>query len=399
MNGSRPILSPLLRPSSVAACCLLLPLIATGCATPAAVRQPMRAIWVTRGDYRSADDVKTIVANCADAGFNTILFQVRGNGTAFYRSSYEPWAVELGGRDPGWDPLALAISEAHARDIDLHAWVNVMPAWRGTKPPDDPNQLYNARPEWFWYDQHGNRQKLSSFYVSLNPCLPEVREYLVKVFAEIAADYDIDGLHLDYIRFPNEPPATPAGSGLDYPRDKRTLLLYHEATRKTPDEDREAWNTWRTEQVSQLVADIHAMLRKVRPSAVLTAAAGSVRKNALTHFQDAQAWMERGIVDAVILMNYTDSPDEFAKRNEPWLEVAGDVPVIPGLWFGRHQGKSPEEAAAAVKQQIRHAVEQTGDFCIFSYASLFDTREDARAGEMRRVRRESLLPYLKELAE
>ncbi len=397
MSGSSR--SRVIRHSLLAIGYSLFALLATGCATPATVRQPMRAIWVTRGDYRSADDVKDIVKNCADSGFNTILFQVRGNGTAFYKSSYEPWATELGGGDPGWDPLALAVTEAHARDVDLHAWVNVMPAWRGTKPPEDPNQLYIAKPEWFWYDQNGNRQKLSSFYVSLNPCLPEVREYLVNVFAEIATKYDIDGLHLDYIRFPNEPPAIPQGSGIDYPRDKRTLLLYQQATKKSPDDDREAWDAWRTEQVTQLVADIHAMVRRVRPSAVLTSAAGSVRKNALKHYQDAQSWIERGAIDAVILMNYTDDPDEFAKRNEPWLAVAGETPIIPGLWFGRQQGKSPEAAAAAVKEQIKRAVEQTGDFCVFSYASLFGPRDESKASDTHRVRQEMILPYIAELAK
>ena len=205
-------------------------LSSVGCVGPQ-ITQPMRAIWVTRFDYKTESDVARIVDNCANAGFNAILFQVRGNGTAFYDSKLEPWADELGGKDPGFDPLALAVERAHSHDVELHAYVNVMPAWRGTEPPEDPEQLYNAHPEWFWYDQHGDRQALSSFYVSLNPCLPEVREYIVAVFEDLAARYDIDGLHLDYIRFPNEPPATPKGSGIDYPHDAKTLALYEAAIR------------------------------------------------------------------------------------------------------------------------------------------------------------------------
>src|SRR5262245_57705752 len=158
----------------------------SGCAGGRLKPQPLpdkvNAIWVTRSDYKSADDVTAIMRNCADAGFNTVLFQVRGNGTAYYKSNYEPWDKALGGKDPGWDPLELAIREAHARGMTLHAWVNVMPAWRGKTPPENPEQLYNKHPEWFWYDQHGDRQALSTFYVSLNPCLPEVRTYIVDVF-------------------------------------------------------------------------------------------------------------------------------------------------------------------------------------------------------------------------
>jgi uncharacterized lipoprotein YddW (UPF0748 family) len=383
-----------------------LALAATGCATGRSIRQPMRAIWVTRFDYKTADDVRQIVHDCAGAGFNTILFQVRGNGTAFYDSKLEPWADELGGRDPGFDPLALAVEEAHERGVDLHAYVNVMPAWRGTEPPTNPEQLYHQHPEWFWYDQNGDRQALSWFYVSLNPCLPEVREYLVEVFRDLAARYDVDGLHLDYIRFPNEPPATPKGSGLDYPRDERTLALYREATGLAPDEDPEAWNRWRTDCVTEVVADIHRMLRRTKPRAVLSAAAGSVRERALHHFQDARRWMDEGVIDVVILMNYTDSPETFAERIDPWLEGGVGVPVVPGLWFGRHEGKPAEEATAAVREQIEIARAKTGDFCVFAYASLFDSADERKLAKRsteqrgtRQIRRAILLPFLRELAD
>ncbi len=365
----------------------------------------MRAIWVTRYDYTTADHVKRIIADCDDAGFNTVLFQVRGNGTAFYDSNLEPWADELGGTDPGYDPLALACAEAHARGMDLHAWVNVMPAWRGRTPPTKAEQLYNQHPEWFWYAADGQRQALTSFYVSLNPCLPEVRDYLVAVFEDLVSRYEIDGLHMDYIRFPNERPERGAADLPDFPRDARTLALYKQDTGKTPDEDIEAWNKWRTAQVSRLVADIHDMMRRAKADAALSASVGSVRENALRHFQDGRRWMDEGDLDFAILMNYTDSPEEFAQRIEPWLADRPDVPVVPGLWFGRHQGKPVEEATDAVQQQIDIAREQTGNFCIFAYASLFDSPDEELTDQSeaqkrrRQTRREILLPSLRELAE
>jgi uncharacterized lipoprotein YddW (UPF0748 family) len=379
--------------------------LSTGCVSGPRVTEPMRAIWVTRFDYETAEDVNRIVDDCADAGFNAILFQVRGNGTAFYESQIEPWAVELGGKHPGFDPLKLACDRAHDRGVELHAYVNVMPAWRGKKPPANPDQLYNKRPEWFWYDQHGNRQKLSSFYVSLNPCLTEVREYIVGVFEEIVAGYDIDGLHLDYIRFPNEHPATPKGSGLDYPRDERTLALYKQATGLTPDEDKAAWNQWRTDQVSQLVADIHDMIAETKPSVVLSAAIGSVRRRALHHFQDGRQWMKDGSIDAVLLMNYTDDPVQFANRIDPWLDPPPTASIVPGLWFGKHKGRTTEEAMVLVQMQIATARVKTDNFCIFAYSSLFDgvdkelTSQSGQARSKRQIRRDVLLPYLQKMAE
>jgi uncharacterized lipoprotein YddW (UPF0748 family) len=385
-----------LRPAgTVLVLCLSLATVC-GCSVP--LRQPMRAIWVTRSDYRAPEDVTRIMTDCKEAGFNVILFQVRGNGTAFYRSNVEPWAEELGGGDPGWDPLQLAIDEAHARRMELHAWVNVMPGWRGRHPPVSSEQLYNKHPDWFWVDESGQRQPLVAqvddreyvFYNCVNPCLPEVRDYLVDVFEDLAANYEIDGLHMDYIRFPNE--AWGAGHKVpDYPRDARTLALFRDATGYTPDENPEAWNKWRTEQVTRLVRAIRDMLRWTKPKAALTAAVGSVRENALRHFQDGRRWIDERLVDGVILMNYTDEPTEFGKRIQPWIAEQPPVPVVPGLWFGRHQGKSPEAAARAVKEQIEIARNLTGDFCIFSYAGLFG------GGEQRAVRREVLLPFLQEL--
>jgi uncharacterized lipoprotein YddW (UPF0748 family) len=379
--------------------------VLTGCVAPH-VQHPMRAIWVTRFDYKTADDVTAIIENCAAAGFNAVLFQVRGNGTAFYKSSFEPWADELSGAAPGFDPLELACGAAHERRIELHAWVNVMPAWRGTRPPANPEQLYNKHPEWFWYDQNGRRQALNSFYVSLNPCLPEVREYLVDVFHDLVSRYDVDGLHLDYIRFPNEPPAIPRGSAADYPRDERTLALFSQDTDRLPDDDPVAWNQWRTGQVTRLVADIHHMLRRSRPQVVLSASVGPVRESALKHFQDGRRWIDEALIDVAFVMNYTDTPETFAQRLEPWLARQPRVPVIPGLWFGSTKDRSVEEGAVAVKGQIEIACAQAGSFCVFAYSSLFDgadegelTRQSEEQRRVRQIRQEILLPFLHALAQ
>jgi uncharacterized lipoprotein YddW (UPF0748 family) len=144
----------------------VLSLVAAGvnAQTPSAVKE-IRAIWITRGEYRTASDVRRIVENCAKMKFNVLLFQVRGNGTVFYRSKIEPWAYELTssaptttGKDPGWDPLALAVAEAHRRGMELDAWVNAFPAWRSQQyPPRESKQLWWAHPDWFMCDAAGER--------------------------------------------------------------------------------------------------------------------------------------------------------------------------------------------------------------------------------------------------
>lgn len=331
----------------------------------------VRAVWVTRNEFKTAEDIARVMQNAKDAGFNTVIFQVRGNGTVFYPSKIEPWAEQYDYKDPGFDPLAVAVKEAHDRGLDLQAWVNVMPAWNGTRPPAHPDQLYNKRPEWFWYDQNGNRQALCRFYVSLNPCLPEVRAYLVDVFREIVANYEIDALHMDYIRFPNEDPAIPRGSGLDYPRDAKTLALYKEATGKAPDDDKPAWNKWRTDQVTQLVAEIRAMMRQVRPACLLAASVGSAPRSGLSHFQDGLRWAEENLIDMAFPMNYKRDLPSFVTGMEPWLPPREQVIVVPGLWT--------PGGAEVVKGQIEAAVRATGNFCLFSYGAVFSNRPEPAA--------------------
>jgi len=344
---------------------------------------PPRAVWVVRQPYASPEEIAAVMDRCAEAKLNTVLFQVRGNGTVFYRSNLEPWAEEYHYTDPGFDPLEVACREAHRRGLALHAWVNVMPAWRGRQPPSNVRQLYHTHPDWFLYDQHGQRQPLSDFYVSLNPTLPEVRAYLVSVFEDLAARYPIDGLHLDYIRFPIE--TAPAGS--DYPRDAATLRLYRALTGKNPDDDPAGWTRWRREQVTRLVGDIRRMLRRVKPAARLTAAcAPDVARARARYFQDGPAWLKRGLVDAVFVMNYTDDLALFRKRQEDWQRLVPGRMVVPGLGVYKHAAARTSIAQLELAGQWGHG------FSLFSYTALLDTYDDGTP------RLDALQPALASLA-
>ena len=368
--------------------------------TPTPDRQePIRAIWVTRWDYGTAADIAKVMDNCRSAGFNTVLFQVRGNGTVFYRSMIEPWADELGGRDPGFDPLAVACKEAHRRGLSLHAWVNVMPGWHGDKLPMNRRQLYLARPEWFWYDAAGRRQPLG-WYSSLNPCLPEVRRYLVGVMQEIVGRYPVDGLHLDYIRFPNERSvAYRQGTRVpDYPRDRRTLALYKRATGRTPETAPRQWDAWRTDSVTRIVRDIRAMMRKVNPRAKLSVAVGaSPAESKRRHFQDSSGWIADGLLDAVYPMNYAQDTMTFNKRLMLWSKTRLRIPAVVGVMADKRSG-------ALVVGQISRAVNRTGHFAVFAYNSLFERLDSAgrpkRDGQSasRAELRKRVIPHLRRLA-
>ncbi|MDZ4773573.1 MAG: family 10 glycosylhydrolase [Planctomycetota bacterium] len=363
--------------------------VSSACQATTPVKRPRlseHAMWVTRWDYKTAADCRAIAENCRANGIDTILFQVRGNATAFYRSKLEPWAEQFGFKDPGFDPLATMIEETHSRGMRLVAWVNAVPAWWGTTPPSDPNHVYNKHPEWMWYDQYGKRQALSEkFYVSLNPCLPEVRAHVVAVIGEIVSNYAIDGVHLDYMRFPNEAPATPAGTDIDYPRDAKTVALFTKATKKTPEQDGAAWKSWRTAQVTELVRQIRAKVRSLKPEIELSSAVGVKRESALAHHQDAYTWLKEDLVDTVYPMNYTGDPKVFATRTDAWNQAAPGERIVQGVNFG--MGTSD-----TMRAQVQAALEKSEGFAIFAYSSLFPSPVDAvdRPDPKQRAERDAL---------
>ena len=162
----------------IAAATLAIVACAPARAEPPAPRAEVRAIWVTRFEYRSEAEVRTILQNCAGLGFNTVLFQVRGQADAYYTSKIEPWSERLGGKDPGFDPLDIACREAHRLGLALHAWVNALPAWRGKTPPADRSHVCIRHPEWIVVGRDGRRQAFNDHYLCLNPCLPAVRDHI-----------------------------------------------------------------------------------------------------------------------------------------------------------------------------------------------------------------------------
>ncbi|MDB5117098.1 MAG: glycoside hydrolase [Mucilaginibacter sp.] len=132
-------------------------------------------------------------------GINAIMFQVRPAADAFYAKSDEPWSRWLNGKQgqapmPFYDPLAFAITEAHKRGMELHAWFN---PYRATTDGRfnllSPDHITNKKPEWFF--TYGGIKVF-------NPGLPEVRDYIVKVILNVVDNYDIDGVHMDDYFYP-----------------------------------------------------------------------------------------------------------------------------------------------------------------------------------------------------
>ena len=302
-----------------------------------------RAVWVTRWQYKTPDDVRKIMDNCAAMRFNMVFFQVRGEGTAFYRSDIEPWAWELTssspattGKNPGWDPLQVAIDEAHKRGLHLHAWMNVFPGWRGQKyPSPEAKQLWTEHPDWFMVDKKGNKMiprdhdvdpKVGTWYSFVNPAHPAVQEYIPKVFLEVVKKYDVDGIHYDYVRYPGEID--------DFSYDPVSLKRFKEETGATPDEKPDEWIAWRGKQVTGIVQAIYEGAKKLKPHVVVGGSVIANFERAKTkYFARSQEWLKVPILDLATPMNYTTGTT-FTEQSRDFIKNVGAGHVYIGMSAG-----------------------------------------------------------------
>jgi uncharacterized lipoprotein YddW (UPF0748 family) len=173
-------------------------------------KREFRGVWVaTVGNIdwpspkSTVDQQKQKLLSILDqhqgTNLNAVMFQVRPAADAFYAKSSEPWSKWLMGKQgqgpaPFYDPLEFAITEAHKRGIELHAWFNPYRATTDNKYLGlSPDHITNQHPEWFF--TYGG---LKTF----NPGLPEVREYIVQVILDVVDNYDVDGIHMDDYFYP-----------------------------------------------------------------------------------------------------------------------------------------------------------------------------------------------------
>jgi uncharacterized lipoprotein YddW (UPF0748 family) len=354
--------------------------------TVRAPRPPVRALWVTRFEYNTPEDVRRIIANVVDAGFTDVFFQIRGNGTAYYRSQLEPWAYELSGdqvsqlgRDPGWDPLQLALDEAAGSALQLHAYMNVMPGWKGLEdPPASAHQLWREHPDWFMVDMLGHKMlPTSGWYTFVNPVLPEVRAHLQSIVRELCR-YKVAGIHLDYIRYPHDYHLM---AGQRYPGASKEELMQHSEFSYDPvslgemeakfgaDITREEILAYRCDSITRVVEDISRVMQEERPNGCLLSASvwGNPVEGKHHAYQDSGAWIQQGLVDWAVQMNY--GTKSFPSRLKAIQQAGGRSGFRRSVVVGIN---CKNEDGELLRQM--DAVEQSGarGMALFAYSYLFD---------------------------
>lgn len=301
-------------------------------------RRELRGVWITRFAFATQADLEAIIDRAAAANFNAVFVQIRAEGDAYYDSALEPWARRLTGmlgRKPSWDPLRVALDRAHSHGMELHAYFNVFSAYTATvdEIPVAEGPVQHAlvdHPDWLAVDSTGENR--DSEYRWFSPGNPAVRAHITAVARDLLSKYEVDGLHLDRIRTP----------GPDYSRDAVSTAAYDAARATDPSL---TWADFMRSQVNAMVADLYAAVLDVRPSAKLSASVWGIYKplpgcstsqGYANYYQDSLAWLDAGIIDAIVPMIYWSiepgACTDWSTLLDGFLAQRGDRHV----WAGMH---------------------------------------------------------------
>ena len=333
------------------------------------VPDQLRALWVVRTTLTHPDSIRALVDRAAGAGFNTLLVQVRGRGDAYYRSRWEPKPAAVAEQGASFDPLGLVIREAHARGLGVHAWVNAHLVGGTGSLPADPRHLIRTRPDLLavprelarelngvdpgaprfadailQYAQE-NTDRIEGMYTA--PSHPDVKEHIYSVWMDLVDSYELDGLHFDYIRYPN-PDFDYSKGALDRFREWVTPRIsparrvsLDQALSSDPlayvDSLAGPWGEFRRAQITELVERIYHGVKKRRPDLVVSAAVFANAEDAYqSRFQDWRGWLAMGILDAVAPMAYTPDNELFEALIQDAVEAAGRDRVWAGIGVYRN---------------------------------------------------------------
>lgn len=312
-----------------------------------------RAFWIDTFNttLNNHNDIVTAVNNAKSANANMILAQVRRRGDAWYLNSLEP-APDFTPIAAGFDPLADLITTAHAEGIEVHAFVIMGAVWNKNPtfapsatlgPPTNPNHVFNLHGGFNsatgqivpgsnnWLTRslipdgtggitfQGHRFG-SDFWLDFGH--QDAAEYSVDVLMQLVNNYDIDGLHLDRIRYPEftvsgQTPSTGTNIGYNPRSIERFQIKNNIPTNSPPPATNDpAWSQWRRDQVSNLVRRVYLNAIAAKPnlkvSAALIAFGGGPTTEAAWNsaeaywrvYQDWRSWTQEGILDIAIVMNY-----------------------------------------------------------------------------------------------
>lgn len=318
------------------------------------IANELKGTWI-RPTEKNIYEVRRTLDNMQSIGLNTVFLETYFHGYTIFPSKTMK-SYNFTSQNPiftGFDPLRAFVDEAHARNMKVHVWFESF--YVGNKhPSNDPNSILSIKPEW------GNKNKANyekEDYVAhpvehngyfLDPANPEVHNFLVLIAKEMIENYQIDGINLDYIRYPSAQKATSTGyeaSNWGYTNYARAEFkkFYNidPVDIKYKDSLWIKWNEYRQNKITNYLSKMH---KAARNKVVLSAVIFPDYKTALeTKQQDWQKWSDRDYLDAITPLILTSDDELFEiMLKEIKTKISSRTTVYPGLFIGFMEGETED---------------------------------------------------------
>ena len=322
----------------------------------------VRAIWATAWSIKNAEQIDQLIATAKKYKFNQIFVQSRYRSDALYIPNRKDSTCQNPEKrsyilnvNPAFDPLQYLIDKTQNTDIEIHAWVTVFVMSNAdiTKLPFA--HLWFQHPEWTTYYKGGKimTPKMSEG-AFMDPGIPQTHDYLLNILSDIVKNYNIKGIQLDYIRYPD------SLSGYN-PLALKNFNPLSDTT----------FHQWKVNQITNFVRKVYQTLKTINPDLKCSAAVIADRKKAYNQYsQDWNSWLEKGIIDKVYLMAYNTSSKTFKTMIQSLNSVSKKEDVVIGLRAWREKEIYP---ASKINEKIaflrRHGF---CDIAYYSYAGMVD---------------------------
>ena len=296
----------------------------------------IRSLWVLPWNITSKAQIDEVILNAVLSGQTELLVEVRYRSDALYipnRNSGrflnpEPRYMYLSGND--FDPLAYVLEKAHLVNLKVQAWVVVFNATPLDSLRLAHNHIWLNHRDWITHNAAGKKMSNGEqFGYFIDPGVPEVQEYLLDVFSDIVVNYpELDGLHLDYIRYPS----------VQWGYHPISVKRFEEYKLQHP---RTSWNEWRIKQVDEFLEKTYKRVKAINPNIMLSAAVFAFYEDAVNSYaQKWEEWLKRGIIDRIYPMLYNRDIEGFNRHLNTIDKMKRGKDIVMGIRAWNNDGSS-----------------------------------------------------------
>lgn len=299
-----------------------------------------RSIWLDRGTIvacQNPQGMSSLFDRLKKSGINVVYFETNNAGFTMFPSKVSTQNPQT----KDWDPLGCAVKEGHKRGMEIHAWFwtfNVGNTFHNPiikQDADYPGPVLSSS-DFALALQSGKGAlippKQHEFW--LDPSAPEARQFIKSLIVEVVKSYDLDGLQLDYIRYPFN--GKGGEMGFNWSGRVRFERDTHLSLDRMDEKTRQAWIAWKQKQVSSFVQDVSGTVRGLKPGIRISAAVYALPSNKRSELiqQDWETWVANGWVDTLNPMTYVTKGAELnTMAGYVRQTTANKAMVYPGLFI------------------------------------------------------------------